>query len=186
MSNGIDESKVKDLLESFDKSKQDEESSTTKEKEKIERVLVKYFLHGFVFSLLFTLLVILWIFGLWVLIVLGSLIGLIIGLGILMLIVGGLNTFLTSLLWFPVNTSFWSMIAHGIVLFISLLVVNSIALYLPSVAFPGLATTIATFILGSFIDGVVCKQIARFWEEPYKGTPKVPKTVEAKWKDKNL
>lgn len=186
MSEDFDDSKVEDLLESFNESKHDEEVSKTREKEKVEKVLAKYFVHGFAFSLLFTLLAILWIFGLLILTALGSLIGLIIGLGLLMLFTGGLNAFLTSLLWFPVDTSFWSMVVHGIVLFISLLVVNGIALFLPSVVFPGLATTIATFILGSFIDGFVCKQVARFWEEQYKGPPEVSKTTEAEWEDKNL
>jgi cation transport ATPase len=160
------------------------ENRMSKENEKTEKVLAKYFLHGVAFSFLFMILAILWSFGLFVLIVLGSWIGLIIGVGILMLITGGLNTLLTSVLWFPVKTSFSSILVHGIVLFILLVIVNSIAIFLPSVVFPGTAATIVTFILGSFIDGYVCKQVARLWEgEEYES---VPETVEAEWGDKNL
>jgi cation transport ATPase len=183
MSKGIDESKVKELLESFEKGQKDKERAKTKKKEKIEKVLAKYFVHGLAFSLLFTVLIILWAFGFLVLIVLGAWIGWIIGLGLLMLITGGLNTLLTSFLWFPVKTSSWSIIGHGIVLFIVLLIVNGIAVWLPSMAFPGIATTIATFIFASFIDGFVCKQVAGFWEEEYEG---IPEAVEAEWEDKNL
>jgi hypothetical protein len=181
MSKGIDEAKIEDLLESFEKGKKDKERSKTKEK--IGTKLAKYFFHGFAFSLLYTVLFILWVLGLLMLIVLGSWIGLIIGIGILMLIVGGLNAFLTSFLWFPVNTSLGSIFVHGIVLFILLLIVNSITLLLPSAAFPGMATTIATLVLGSFIDGFVCKQVATLWEEEYET---IPEAVEAEWKDKNL
>jgi len=91
--------------------------------------------------------------------------------------------FVNKFLWFPVNTSFGSIFVHGIALFILLSIANSIALLLPSIAFPGIATTIATLTLGSFIDGFVCKQVARFWEEEYEG---IPEAVEAEWEDKNL
>ena len=106
--------------------------------------LAKYFIHGVAFSLLFTALDIAWIFGFLILIILGSVIGLIIGLGVLMLIIGGLNSFLTSLLWFEVKTSFWSILGHGIVLFIALLVVNFIFMIAPVLALPGIATTVIT------------------------------------------
>jgi len=183
MSKDIDESKVKELLESFEKGQKDEERAKTKKKEKIEKVLAKYFLHGLAFSLLFTVLIILWAFGFLVLVVFGAWIGLIIGLGILMLIIGGLNTLITSFLWFPVKTSFWAIVGHGIVLFIVLLIVNGIAVWLPTMTFPGIATTVVLFIPASFIDGFVCKQVARFWEGEYES---IPETVEAQWEDKNL
>jgi len=183
MSEGIYESKIRDFLESFEKAERDEERSKTKEKEKTWKILAKYFVHGLAFSLLFTVLTILWIFGLLVLIVLGSWIGLIIGLGILMLIIGGLNTLITTFLWFPVKMAFWSLLGHGIVLFILLLIVNSIALLLPSIAFPRIETAVVTFILGSLIDGFVCKQVARLWEEECKG---IPEAVEAEWEDRKL
>ena len=126
--------------------------------------LAKYFVHGIAFSLLFTILAIIWAFILLILVSLGWFIGLIIGLGILMLIIGGLNSFLTDLLWFPVKTSFWSILGHGIILFIVLLIVNGIFVIAPTLIFPGIATTIIVFIVGSFMDGFVAKKVAGFWE----------------------
>jgi len=167
MSGGIDESKIDELKESFEKSKKDESEPETKKKEKTWVILAKYFLHGVAFSLIFATLVFLWAFGFFALIVLGSFIGLAIGLGLLMLITGGINCFLTSLLWFPVKTSFWSILGHGIVLFIALIVVNVIIVAVPSLAFPGLVTTIITFIISSFIDGFVSRGVAGFWKEEY-------------------
>jgi hypothetical protein len=161
MSSGIDESKIDDLKGSFEKPKAENDE------EKKWFILAKYFVHGAAFSLIFTALVFLWIFGYFMLIVLGSLIGLVIGLGLLMLIVGGINCFLTNALWFPVKTSFWDIVGHGIVLFIALAVVNAIVVIVPTLVFPGLVTTIVTFIIASFVDGFACKNIARFWEEEY-------------------
>ena len=126
--------------------------------------LAKYFVHGIAFSLLFTILAIIWAFILLILVSLGWFIGLIIGLGILMLIIGGLNSFLTDLLWFPVKKSFWSILGHGIILFIVLLIVNGIFVIAPTLIFPGIATTIIVFIVGSFMDGFVAKKVAGFWE----------------------
>jgi hypothetical protein len=146
--------------------------------------LLKYFIHGFVFSLLFFLLTIAWLFGMLLLIVFGSFIGLIIGAGILMLIVGCLNTFLTSLLWFPVKTSFWSITGHGIVLFMVLLVVNGIFVTVPSLAFPGIAAGVFALIVGSLVDGFVCKKVASWWEEEFPEG--IPEEVEAKLSDQNL
>lgn len=145
--------------------------------------LAKYFVHGIAFSLLFTILAIAWVFILLILISLGWLIGFIIGLGILILIIGGLNSFLTDLLWFPVITSFWSIVGHGILLFIALAIANAVFVLAPSLVFPGIATQIVTFIIGSFVDGFVAKKIAGLWEEEPEG---VPEAIEERWKDRNL
>jgi hypothetical protein len=170
---GVDESKIDELLESFEKTKEreKEEKEKFKEKESTWKILIKYFIHGLAFSLLFTVLAFLWTFGVLMLIVIGSIIGLIIGIGLLMLIVGAINACLTSTLWFPVETSFMSILGHGIVLFIILILVNGVFLLAPSIAFPGTLTTVITFIAGCFIDGFVGKMVASWWktyeEEPY-------------------
>lgn len=146
--------------------------------------LAKYFVHGMAFSLIFTFLAIAWIFGSLILVMLGSIIGLIIAFGILMLIMGSLNIFLTGLLWFPVKTSFWSIVGHGIVLFIALTIINTIFVIVPSFAFPGIATQIVTFVVGSFVDGFVAKKVAEFWEE--EAPEGVSEATEERWKDRNL
>lgn len=181
---GIDESKIEEVLESFKKAEVKEDKPKIKEKEKSWKIIVKYFVHGIAFSLIFTVLAVAWIFGLLMLTVVGSFIGFIIGFGILMLIIGGLNSFLTSILWFPVKTAFWSILGHGFVLFIVLLIVNGIFVMVPSLAFPGISTTIITFVIGSFLDGFVGKKVAGWWKGEYREG--IPETIEAEWRDKKL
>ena len=73
-------------------------------------VFVKYFMHGIAFSLLFLILGLAVLFLTAVLVTIGSFIGLIIGFGILMLAVGGLNCFLAEVIWsVQAKTSFWSL-----------------------------------------------------------------------------
>lgn len=96
---------------------------------------------------------------------LGFIIGLIIGLGFLMLIVGFANAVITTQLWFPVKAGFWDLVLHGLVLFIALLLVNGIFIIAPSLMFPGIATTVITFVIASFVDGFVGKHIAEFWSD---------------------
>ncbi len=100
-----------------------------------------------------------------VLVMLGFIIGLIIGLGFLMLIVGFANAVITTQLWFPVKAGFWDLVLHGLVLFIALLLVNGIFIIAPSLMFPGIATTVITFVIASFVDGFVGKHIAEFWSD---------------------
>jgi membrane protein implicated in regulation of membrane protease activity len=99
------------------------------------------------------------------------------------LLVGGLNTFLASLLWFPVKSSFWSIVIHGIVLSIALVITDAIFVLAPSIAFPGIATRIVTFVVSSFVDGFVAKKVAGLWEDMPEG---VPKEIEEKWKERNI
>jgi len=145
---------------------------------------MKYFVHGIAFSLLFTVLAITWIFGFSLLILLGSFIGLIIGLILLMLIIGFVNNLITTFLWFSVKWGTWDILFHGFVLFIALLFVNSVFITLPSLAFPGAITTVVTVIVGAFVDGFVCKKVAGWWEQEVPED--IPEEVLAEWKDKNL
>ena len=181
---GIDDSKLEEVVESFETAGVRKNKLKIKEKEKTWKLLAKYFAHGIAFSLLFTILTIAWFFGLTILTVFGAFIGFIIGLGILMLIVGGVNSFLTSLLWFPVRTSLWSLVGHGLVLFIALLIVDGIFVMIPSVVFPGIVTTVITFIFGSFLNGFVARNVAGWWRQEYQED--ISKAIESEWRDKNL
>ncbi len=128
--------------------------------------LAKYFIHGIAFSLLFFVLAFVLVFVLGFLIAIGSIIGLVIGLGILMLVVGGLNGFLANAIWgIETTESFLSLFIHGVVLFLCLLVIHLFFVIGPQVAFPGIATTIVTFIIGAFIDGFIGKHVAALFEE---------------------
>lgn len=134
--------------------------------------LLKYFVHGIAYSVLFLILAIGWVFVFAILVALGWIIGLIIGLGLLLLIIGFVNSVITSWLWFPVKMSFWSTLFHGFVLLIALLVVNGVFVIAPSLVFPGLVTTVVTFIVGSFLNGFVGKTVAGWWrEEAPEGVP---------------
>ena len=135
--------------------------------------LAKYFIHGIAFSLLFLLLAIAWIFIFIILVGVGFIIGLIIGLGLLFLIVGFLNSIITVYLWFDVKMSFLDLLFHGLVLFVVLLIVNGISVTLPSLAFPGIATTVVTFVVSAFLDGFAAKEVAGRWRQEHKKS--VPK-----------
>jgi hypothetical protein len=152
--------------------------------EKAWRIVAKYFIHGIVFSLLFTVLVIAWTLGLLMLVVLGALVGLAIGVAVLILIVGFLNAVITAQLWFKIKTGFWDLLLHGLVLFIVLLIVNGIFVMGPRFVFPGISTTIITFVIGSFLDGLVGKRIAGWWKEEHREG--ISAVIEAEWRDKKL
>jgi hypothetical protein len=109
--------------------------------------LVKYFAHGIAFSLLFAILAIAWAFILVILVGFGFIIGLMIGVGLLFLIMGFLNSVITTHLWFEVKTEFWDLLFHGLVLFLVLLIVNGIFITVSSLVFPGTATTVVTLII---------------------------------------
>jgi len=146
--------------------------------------LAKYFIHGMAFSIFFLILALVWVFILVILVGIGFIIGLIIGLGLLFLIVGFLNSAITAYLWFEVKSGFWDLLFHGIVLFLILLVVNVIFVTVPTLVFPGIATTVITFIVAAFLDGFVAKKVAGWWRQEYLES--IPKAIEAQWQDKNL
>lgn len=144
----------------------------------------KYFIHGIAFSFLFLILAVAWTFILVVLVGIGFFIGLIIGLGLLFLILGGLNTFITSMLWFNVKSGFWDLLVHGVALFFTLLIAGIFTQFLPNLVLPGIATTVVTFLIGAFVDGFIAQRVARWWREEHEEG--VSEAVEAEWQDKQL
>lgn len=103
---------------------------------------------------------------------------------LLFLIVGYLNSFITSLLWFEVKRGFWDLLFHGVVLFIILLIVNAIFSLAPNLAVPGMATTVVSFIITSFLYGFVAKKVAGWWESEYREG--VPEVAEVEWANRKL
>lgn len=130
--------------------------------------VAKYFVHGIAFSILFLIFFFVWAFILVFLTAIGSFIGLILGFGLLFLIVGFLNSVISTYLWFEVETSLTDLFVHGLVLFIVLLILDVITVFLPSLAFPGTATRVITLFTSAFLYGFVAKRIARFWELEYR------------------
>lgn len=130
--------------------------------------LARYFLHGIAFSILFPLLGLAWVIILELLIMVGALIGLIIGFIVLFFFIGGLNTVLTSFVWSTTIESGWkTLLIHGLGLFFALLIVD-----LPRYIFlplgrsgSSLALAIGVFVIYSFIDGFIAKNVASVWEE---------------------
>lgn len=127
-------------------------------------IVGKYFLHGILFSVLFLLLGFAWVFITILLVSLGAIIGLIIGIGLLFLIAGFINTVLGVHLWnIEAETGFWSIFGHGLVLFILLSIANLITSFLPNLAFPGTATFVVTFIITTSLNGVIGKNVASWF-----------------------
>ncbi len=149
-------------------------------------ILAKYFLHGIAFSLLSIVLVFVVGLVLLFLVAIGSFIGLMLGLAVLMLAIGGLNCFLTDVIWdLQTKTSLWNLLLHGFVFFVILLVVNGFLVMVPNYIFPSIATTIITFIIGAFAGGFVGKTVAK-WFESESPREEIPKETEAKWANTKL
>ena len=135
------------------------------EKEPWRKSLLRYFLHGLAFSIIFLVLEFVWAIIFAILIEVGLIIGFIIGLILLFLIIGGLNSFLTDLIWsIPIKTGWKSLLGHGFILFIALILVHIPAIAVDFIV-PNLATTIVLFIIYALIDGFVAKNVAAHWEE---------------------
>lgn len=150
-------------------------------------VVAKYFIHGLAFSILTSLLVLLWAVILAFLILMGLFIGLIVGIGLLMLIVGFINSVVTGWLWFPVKSGFWNMLVHGFVLFIALLVVNAIVSWTPQQILPGIPTLVVAFIVTCFVDGYVGKWVASFWEEEeYLPEGETDEAYQSEWRKEKV
>ena len=145
-----------------------EETAEIKEEKPWWRNPLKYFLHGISFSVLLLVLAFAWAFILGILVILGSFIGLIIGFVVLFFLIGGLNTFLTGVIWsITAETRWTSLLGHGFLLFIALLIVSVPSVIL-NLAVPSLVTTIVTFVAYAFIDGFVAKKTAEYFEEVYE------------------
>jgi ABC-type dipeptide/oligopeptide/nickel transport system permease component len=127
---------------------------------------LKYFLHGIAFSTLFFVLAMAWIFILALLVNVDAIIGFIIGLLLLFLTIGFLNSAITSYLWFKVKFGFWDFFFHGVVLFGTLLILNVIVT-VPTHILPGIASTVIVFIIATFLEGFVAKKLAGWWQEEY-------------------
>lgn len=135
------------------------------EEETFRDSLLKYFVHGILFSLLLLGLEIVWAFILAFLAVIGFLIGLIIGLILFFILIGGLNTFLMVHVWdTSMKTDWKSLLVHGFALFIALIVAG-IPRFVINFFMPSLIAAIVMFIIYCFIDGFVAKEVGNNWEE---------------------
>ena len=127
---------------------------------------VKFFVHGIAFSGLFFVLEIVWVFTGVFLVFYGSYIGLIIGVLLLFLIVGVVNSIVSRFVWgFSMKDSATSIFFHGLVLFIILLMVD-LVLMVPAFVFLGNPiVTVAKFIASCSFYGLIGKKVAELWAE---------------------
>ena len=127
--------------------------------------LLRYFVHGVAFSILFLFLAFVWIFIFTFLIVFGSIIGLIIGFVLLFFVIGGLNTFLTRWIWSADIRSGWlSLLIHGLGLFFALLIAGIPSLLLIGTSY-SLALSIVLFVPYALLDGFIAKHVAFAFRE---------------------
>jgi hypothetical protein len=127
--------------------------------------LARYFLHGIAFSILFNLLELVWIFILAMLVMVGAIIGFIIGFILLFFFMAVLNTALTDFIWSTTIQSDWkTLLVHGLGLFFILLIME-LPGYILMRSGLSLAVLIGAFVVYSFIDGFIAKNVASLWEE---------------------
>jgi uncharacterized protein YacL len=130
--------------------------------------LLKYFIHGVAFSLLYVILAIIWIFIFAFLVMIGALLGsmigvllgFMIGIVVLFFFVGGLNTFLTRWIWSTDIRSDWpSLFIHGLGLFFALLIASLPMFILIGTPYR-LVLSIVLFVPYALIHGFIAKNIA--------------------------
>ncbi len=131
--------------------------------------ILKYFLHGASFSILLFILAIVWVFAFAFLLTVGAMIGLIIGFVLLCIMVGWINSLVTSRLWFEVKYTFKDLFFHGLVLFIALLITNAVINAVTNIVPLGIATTIITYLVAALVDGFVAMKVAGWWQAEYAG-----------------
>lgn len=121
----------------------------------------KYFLHGLSFSIIMIGITVGWVLILAFLIAVGSFIGLIAGLALLVYIIGWLNVELTKYFWhYDAGSEWMGLIWHGTFLLLALLAVSIPQLVLSSII-PGFITAIVLFVAYCFVDGFVARSVAR-------------------------
>jgi hypothetical protein len=146
-----------------------ERKAMEEQKEPWTASLVKYFLHGILFSILYLVLVFVMIFVIAALVMIGFLIGFILGFVILFFILAFVNALLTEAIWsIPIKWDLISLLVHGFVLFFALLIVNVPAIII-NIVMRDILTAIVLFVVYCFIDGFVAKGIATGWIEEESG-----------------
>jgi hypothetical protein len=137
-------------------------------------ILGKYFVHGVSFQIIMLFLTIGWSFVFVFLVAIGYILGLIAGIVLLLLIMGGLNSFLAGLIWnFRLKTGWKDVTLHGMLLIAGLLIINAIVVTAPfsivdsalNGSFLNIGMRITTFIIAAFMDGFIAKNTAGLWKE---------------------
>lgn len=129
------------------------------------RLSMVYFIHGFVFSLLFFGFFLEWTVFVAFLPSEVAMIGQALGLVALFFLVGFLNALVTGRLWFKVTYRLWDLLFHGLILFGILYAINSIFIAWPYESSPGIPTAVIALIIAAFINGFLAKIVAGQWKQ---------------------
>lgn len=126
----------------------------------------KYFLHGFLWFLFAAAALLIFPFLLFFLVEIGLIIGAIIGLAILFLFIGFVNSLISDHLWFPIkDITIWDELGHGLLLAITLIIVHGLTVFLPTWASGNnVYVILLTLIWGCYIDGRIGKAVAGLWK----------------------
>lgn len=134
----------------------------------------RYLIHGFAFSVMMSVVVIVFTITLPMFIILASILGLIIWFGLIFLAWGWVNGLLCGRLWdIGVSEQLTSLMGHGFVLFLVLLIVNlpiSAILQFVLLDISPRALLLAQIASFSFFDGVIGKAIGGMFKEGYGPT----------------
>jgi ribosomal protein L37AE/L43A len=124
----------------------------------------RYFLHGFVFSLLFIPLEIAWMFAAVFLTSVGFIIGLVIAIGLLFLGIGYLNTLVAGFVWgYAFDNEFTEVLVHGFVLSLIFLGIGLVVSW-PLMAYASnWIVFVARALIFCFLYGIAGRSIAEMY-----------------------
>ena len=135
---------------------------------------IKYFLHGLGFTVIMFVITIGWVFILIPLAICGLCFGIVIALGILVYVMGWVNTWLMGVIWGKEKTSneWWGPLVHGALLFVVLLVLSlpwySVKSVIPELnTWPYLIISILVFLVYCFIDGIAGYYVGTMFTETF-------------------
>lgn len=135
------------------------------------KMVAKYFVHGAIYSLLMLVLMVVWAFLMIIMVVLGSIIGLIASFAVLFMMIGWLNAQISQYIWkIQVNQKWLSLLGHGFLLFIVIAIAGIPSLIISGMIwsadfFTYVIFTIVNFLIYSLIDGYICKRVSEVFPD---------------------
>jgi len=144
----------------------DDSAFSNGEEDSTGKMVAKYFVHGAVYSLLMLVLVVVWAFLMIIMVVLGSIIGLVASFAILFMMVGWLNAQISQYIWkIHVKQKWLSLLGHGFLLFIVIAIAGIPSMIIDMMmwsadVFTYVMFTIVNFFIYSLVDGYICKHVA--------------------------
>ncbi|TFF68647.1 hypothetical protein EU520_00040 [Candidatus Thorarchaeota archaeon] len=143
----------------------------TSDDDSIPSKIARYFLHGIVYSVIMFFATIMLLVVASFLIIIGSLIGLILGFGLIFITMGWLNASIAGFIWdLDVSSGWQSFLGHGLLLFVLLFIVHVPFLIFEAI-YSGMAfgTGVIFFVTEIFVmaivDGYVGKRVAGYFSD---------------------